>query len=127
VPCHQNTKIGGALTTRIDFECSGGYANLRLTYHADTSELPQTLAEEISSLVESSGFFNIQPSDLAPSTPGPPDVFFYRLSVSEGRSKQSLSCSDVTAPATLHPLLALLRKLALDQRRSATGPNAGPE
>ena len=98
-----------------------------MTYHADTNELPQALAEEILRLVESSGFFNIQPSDLAPASPGPPDVFFYRLSISEGSRKQSLSCSDVTAPATLHPLLALFRKLALDQRRKATGRNAWPE
>jgi hypothetical protein len=102
---------------RIDFECSGGFANLRLTYHVDTDELPQEFAEEILRLVESSGFFDIQPSEVAPTSAGPPDVFFYRLSLSQGSRKQSLSCNDVTAPAALHPLLALLRKLALNQKR----------
>lgn len=103
---------------RIDFECSGGFANLRLTYHANTDELPQELAEEILRLVEISRFFDIQPSGVTSTSAGPPDVFSYQISLSEGNRKQSLSCNDVTAPATLHPLLALLRQIALDQRRS---------
>jgi hypothetical protein len=102
---------------RIDFECSGGFANLRLSYRADTNELPPELAEDILSLVESSGFFDIQAGEVASTSAGPPDVFSYRVSLSEGRKMQSLSCTDVTAPATLHPLLALLRKLALNQGR----------
>ncbi len=102
---------------RIDFEFSGGFANLRLTYHVDTNDLPQELAQEILKLVKSSRFFDIQPSEVAPTSTGPPDVFLYRLSLSEGSKKQSLSCNDVTAPATLHPLLSLLRKLALKQGR----------
>jgi hypothetical protein len=104
---------------RIDFECSGGFANLRLSYHADTDELPQELAEEILRLVESSGFFDIQPSEVDPTSAGPPDVFSYRVSLSEGKRKKSLSFNDVTASAKLHPLLALLRKLALDQKRKS--------
>jgi hypothetical protein len=102
---------------RIDFKCSGGFANLRLTYHADTNELPQELAEEILRLVESSGFFDIQKSEVVSTSSGPPDVFSYRISLSEGSKMQSLSCNDVTAPATLHPLLSFLRKLALKQGR----------
>lgn len=102
---------------RIDFECSGGFANLHLTYHADTDELPPELTNEIMELVESSGFFDIKPVELAPSSSGPPDVFFYQLSITKGNKKQSLSCNDVTAPAGLHPLLALFRKLAIDRKR----------
>lgn len=100
----------------IDFECSGGFANLQLTYHADTNEMPQELAEEILGLVESSEVFNIQAGTITPTSTGPPDVFFYRFSLSEGSRTQSLSFNDVTAPTTLQPLLALLRKLALNQR-----------
>jgi len=102
---------------RIDFECSGGFANLWLTYRADTDELPQELTEELMRLVQGSGVFNLQPSEGAPTSSGRPDAFFYKLSLSEGSRKKTLSFNDVTAPATLHPLLAFLRKLALDQRR----------
>lgn len=103
---------------RIDFECSGGFANLQLTYRAHTDDLPDELAEELLTLVESSGVFGIRPGDVAPSSDGPPDVFSYRLSLSEGGKKQTLSCNDVTAPAELHPLLARLRSLALDKKRN---------
>jgi len=57
---------------RIDFECSGGYANIRLAYHVDTDELPQEVANEILELVESSGIFDLQQSEVAPTSEGPP-------------------------------------------------------
>ena len=103
---------------RIDFECSGGFANLRLAYHADTAELPPELADELLSLVLNSGVFELKQSEVEPKPKGgPPDVFFYRLTLSEGGKTKSLLFNDVTAPMSLHPLLALLRKLALDQRQ----------
>lgn len=102
---------------RIDFECSGGYANLRLDYRGDTDDLPRELAEELLRLVESSRFFELQQSDISPTSTGPPDVFSYRLSLLEGTRQKSLSFTDVTASPSLHPLLALLRKLALNQGR----------
>ena len=100
---------------RIDFEGSGGFAGLRMAYHADTDNLPQETAAELLALVESSGVRHLQQSDLASPQTGPPDVFSYRLSLSEGGEGKSLSFNDVTAPPALRPLLALLRKLALDQ------------
>jgi len=81
----------------IDYECSGGYANIRLEYHTNTDELPQEVANELLSLVETS----------------------YRLSLYEGTWKKSLYLNDVTAPATLQPLLARLQELAWEQRRKS--------
>lgn len=106
---------------RIDFECSGGYANLRLTYHGDSSELPQESAEELLRLVEISRIFEIQPDELVSELEGPPDVFFYRLILQEGDKEISLSLNDITAPASLHPLLSFLQELALKQRREEAG------
>ena len=114
---HQIIKIGLALTMHIDFEYSGGFANLCLTYHADTERLPLEVKEEILRLVESSRIFELEQSEVAPTSAGPPDVFSYRLSLSESGRRKFLSFNDVTAPASLQPLLRLLRKLALDQRR----------
>lgn len=103
---------------RIEFESSGGFANLQLTYHVDTDTLPPAQAEELLNLVESSGVLKLQQSDIAsPPAGGPPDVFFYQLSLSVGGRQKNLSFNDVTAPVTLHPLLALLRKLALEQKQ----------
>lgn len=101
----------------IDFEGSGGFANLQLNYHVDTDALSKEQMEHLLKLVESSGFFDLQQSDVA-SEPhgGSPDVFVYRLSMSEGGRQNELTFSDATAPASLQPLLALLQKLALEQR-----------
>ena len=104
---------------RIDYECSGGYANIRLEYHTNTDELPQELANELLSLVETSKVFDLQQNEVAPGSEGPPDVFFYRLSLYEGTLKKSLYLNDVTAPATLQPLLARLQELAWEQRRKS--------
>lgn len=99
---------------RIDFEFSGGYAYIRAKYHANTDKLPKEVAEELLRLVESSGIFDLKQSEVAPTSAGPPDVFFYKLSLYEDGRSISLSFNDVTIPATVHPLLAFLRKLALE-------------
>jgi hypothetical protein len=117
-----NAQIGVSQTMRIDFESSGGFANLQLTYRANTDELPQELAEELLKLIESSGFFDLQPGEVASTSPGPPDASSYRLSLSEGRRRNSLSFNDFTAPAQLRPLLERLQKLAIDQRRKGKLP-----
>lgn len=114
---HDNTRVQVTLSMRIDFECSGGFFHLPLAYRADTNELAPGLAQELLKLAESSGFFDFQQGDAAPKSPGPPDVISYRLSLSEGGKSKSLSVNDVTAPASLHPLLTRLRELALEQRR----------
>jgi hypothetical protein len=102
---------------RIDFECSGGFANLQLTYHGNTDELPQDIAREFSKLVENAGFFDIQQRDLAPVSSGPPDVFFYQVSLSDGKRQNSLSFNDMTAPTSFRPLLTFLQQLVFDQRQ----------
>jgi hypothetical protein len=105
---------------QIDFSSSGGFANLELAYRVDTDNLPEEEAKELVRLVESSGVFDLKEDDL-PSNPkaaaGPPDVISYRLSLSEGVRQTTLWFNDVTAPASVRPLLALLRKLALEQKR----------
>lgn len=102
---------------QINFECQGGFANLSLVYRAHTDELPKEIAQEIVKQVDTSGYFEIQPSEVAPSAKGPPDVFTYRLSLADEKRRQSLSCTDVTAPPKLHPLLALFRELAMQEKR----------
>lgn len=103
----------------INFECSGGYANLRLTYRADTDELPQEIAQELLRLVENSRVFDLPQSAVASTSAGPPDVFFYQISLHEGNRQTSLSFNDVTAPTALRHLLSRLRQLALEQRQKS--------
>ncbi len=106
---------------RIDFESSGGLANLQLGYHADTDNLPPQQAEKLVELIQSSSVFELQQSVLTPKAAGgPPDVLSCRLTLSDGSKQKTLSFNDVTAPPSLQPLLALLRKLALEQKLKGT-------
>jgi len=105
---------------QIDFASSGGFANIELAYRADTNTLPEEQAKELARLVESSGAFDLRQDDLTPNpkaAAGPPDVISYRFSLSEGARQNTLWFNDVTAPASLRPLLEFLRKLALEQKR----------
>jgi hypothetical protein len=104
---------------QIDFSTSGGFANLALTYRAETASLPEAEARELESLVESSGAFDLDQDDLnINATVGRADVISYRLTLSEGSKQTTLWMNDVTAPASVRPLLGLLQKLALEQKRT---------
>jgi hypothetical protein len=101
----------------IDFECSGGYANLRLRYRANVEELPPAVAAELSQLVEKTDIMNLKAAELAPKSPGPPDAMHYRVTISQGGMVQSVEMSDITAPPALRPLLVRLQELAVEQKR----------
>lgn len=100
---------------RIDYECSGGFANLRLAYRANSDELTKKLADKLLKLVEDSGIFDLQESDVAQKSTIPSDVLLYRISVSESGRIKSLFFTDVTAPEKVRPLLVFLQELSLKQ------------
>ena len=105
---------------QIDFASSGGFANIELVYRADTATMPEEQARELEGLVESSGVFELEKDDVQPNvTVGRADVISYRLSLNDGSRQITLWLNDVTAPASLRPLLAELRKLAIEQKRSS--------
>ncbi|HEY9526456.1 MAG TPA: protealysin inhibitor emfourin [Anaerolineales bacterium] len=103
---------------QIDFSSSGGFANQQLTYQADTNTLPEDQVRELERLVESSGVFDMQNDDLNTGAAiGRADVISYRLTISDGPRQATLWMNDMTVPATLRPLLAHLRTLALEQKK----------
>jgi hypothetical protein len=103
---------------QIDFASSGGFANMELAYRADTDSLPEGEARELERLIEESGAFDLEQEDANPNvTIGRADVITYRLSLADGRRQTTLWLNDVTAPAAARPLLAYLRKLAVEQKR----------
>ena len=107
---------------QIDFASSGGFANLQLNYRADTNTMPEDQAKELASLVESSGVFDLEQEDTNLNvTVGRADVISYRLTLSEGSKQTTLWMNDVTAPASVRPLLAYLRKLAIEQKKTNKG------
>lgn len=93
----------------------------RLNYRADTDTLPDEQAHELRRLVESSDVFDLEQEDVNPDvTVGRADVISYRLSISDGARQAELWFNDVTAPASVRPLLAYLRKLAPEEKRTGT-------
>jgi hypothetical protein len=98
---------------RIDFECAGGYGGLQLRFKGDTGDLPAEVADDLERAVAESGIWELDERSAASDDEGPPDVFSYRLSVRDEDRIARLSVTDVTAPPSLRPLLAILRKLAL--------------
>jgi hypothetical protein len=107
---------------QIDFASSGGFANLQLNYQIDSSSLPEEQSKELESLVESSGVFNLKQDDVNSNTAiGRADVITYRLTLSDGSRQTTLWMNDVTAPASVRPLLAHLRKLAVESKKTNPG------
>jgi hypothetical protein len=103
---------------QIDFASSGGFANLQLDYRADTNTLPEEQAKELTRLVESSGAFELQQDDVnTHAAIGRTDMISYRLTLSERDKQTTLWFNDITAPASVRPLLAYLRKLAIEQKK----------
>lgn len=101
---------------RIDFECSGGLYAARLECHLNTEELSAERRRELEGLVAESRALELTEQDLNPSSGAERDVFSYRLTLSAGGRRNTLEVNDVTAPASLHPLLARLRELATQER-----------
>ncbi|HJQ13679.1 MAG TPA: protealysin inhibitor emfourin [Anaerolineales bacterium] len=105
---------------QIDFATSGGVANVELVYRADTSTMSEEQTKELESLVESSGVFDLEQDDTNSHTAiGRADVISYRLTLSEGTRQTTLWMNDISAPASVRPLLAYLRKQALEQKRKS--------
>ena len=105
---------------QIDFASSGGFANVQIEYQAETNTLPEEQTRELERLVESSGVFDLQQEDVNINvTVGRADVISYRLTLSEGARQATLWLNDVTAPASVRPLLAYLRKLAIEKKRNS--------
>jgi emfourin len=102
---------------RIAFECSGGYANLRLSWVADTEQLPPDVAGDLEREIDDSRIWDIEQPHGDPDA-GPPDVFSYLLTVDDGARQRTMAVTDVTAPPSIQPLLSKLRKLALTERGS---------
>jgi hypothetical protein len=103
---------------QIDFGSSGGVANHELVFQAETNTLPEKESKELERLVKSSGVFDLEQDDMNRNvTVGRADVISYRLTLSEGVRQTTLWFNDITAPASVRPLLTYLRKLAMEQKR----------
>ena len=109
---------------RIEFEFSGGYGGLfvrrPLAVRVNTEDLPADKRNELTALVQSSGVLEIEPTRPDAPPGAQRDVFIYRLSIRHGDLSKSFAFDDATAPAGVHPLLAFLRQLAIEEQGKRT-------
>lgn len=100
----------------IQFICTGGIANLHLTFQTDTDKMPKEKANKILDLIKQADFFNLNTNNLDGSMTNGADAFSYQLRIEDGSKKKSFSFTDVTAPQVVRPLLDYLRNLAIEEK-----------
>lgn len=101
---------------RIEYQCSGGYGGLRLTYQCETDAMPAAEAKTILDLIEAARVLELSPKQVTSKSRSIPDDFVCRLTLSTGKAKKSLSFNELGAPESLRRLSTHLRKLAIQQQ-----------
>lgn len=101
---------------RLHFERQGGYAGLRLSHEVDVDALPSDTAAQVRELIDAARLLDATHTFTEQSSTRVPDAMIYRLQLEDGATSRTLQWTDVTAPADVKPLLALLSKLALTAR-----------
>jgi hypothetical protein len=104
------------MSMRIEYQCSGGYGGLRLTYQCDTDALPADESKTILDLIDAARALELDPKQISSKSRSIPDDFVCRLTLSTGEMKNSLSFNELSVPENLRRLSAYLRKLAIKQQ-----------
>ena len=102
----------------IDYQCSGGFGGLRLTYQGETDALPAAEAKILLDLIEAANVFDLNQKQFSHKSRNIPDDFTCRLTLSMAGKKKTLSFNEIGAPETLRRLSAHLRKLAIKKQGS---------
>ncbi len=100
---------------QIYFERSGGFAGIRFHTTVNTDELPPQEAAPIEELVREVRFFEL-PERIQESE-GHRDVFYYRLTVTDGGHSHTVEMSSSNIPDDLQPLVQELMQIARTRRR----------
>lgn len=95
---------------KIEFVRSGGFGGLLVHAEVDTADLPAREASEIRRLLD-----DVDLSDLTPTPAGTstmPDLYQYDITIMRGDERGHFRFDDLSAPASLRPLLDHLSRLA---------------
>jgi hypothetical protein len=101
---------------RIEYECTGGYGGLRLSYQCETDALPVDESKTILNLIDASRALKLDPKKISTKSRRIPDDFSCRLTMISESDKQTLSFNELDAPESLRRLSAYLRKQAIKQQ-----------
>jgi hypothetical protein len=101
---------------RIEYQCSGGYGGLRLSYRGDTNGFAPEEAKKLLDLIEASGVFDVTQKQLSKKSQNIPDDFSCQLTILKAGQKKTLSFNELSAPSNLRRLSVHLRKLAIKKQ-----------
>jgi len=95
---------------RVKLERSGGFANIRRTFTADTKVMPAVQVEELRHLVDALDLahFHEEPTPR----PGRPDRFYFRVTIEDERAERSITVAEDSAPEALQHLIDWVLRLA---------------
>lgn len=99
---------------QIDFQMSGGFANIRKIFTKNTDDLSSELRSELLDLIDKSGILDLKQEDLM-STKSIPDAFNYKISLSDKSKKTTIVLNDLSITKNLRPLIERLKILAIHQ------------
>lgn len=99
---------------RIYFERSGGFAGIRYRTTVDTADLPPQEASPLEEMIYEVNFFDL-PERINNSEQAR-DMFYYRLTVSDGERSKTVEMSGSAVPDDLQPLLHELSQIARTRR-----------
>lgn len=108
---------------RLDVIRSGGFANLRVPAHLDTSELPPEEAQEIEALVAQLDLESL--AERSPLRGRGADRFQYDLTVTREEEEHRVTASESEIPPQLRALIDRVLTQGTAPRGSATGPEQG--
>ncbi len=96
---------------QIYFERHGGFAGMRVQTTLDTEDLPPQKADPLKEMIYGSNFFDLPQSLNA--APSGPDMFHYRLTVTDGERSHTVemnASTDTRKLATAYPRIRHDRK-----------------
>jgi hypothetical protein len=100
----------------IEYNCSGGFGGLRLSYKGEIDTLPGAEAKMLLDLIEAANVFNLSEKHVSQKSRNIPDDFSCRLTLSKAGKTKTLSFNELAAPETLRRLSVHLRKLAVKKQ-----------
>jgi hypothetical protein len=109
-------KTEGEASMHIEYQCSGGYGGLRLSYQGETDALPAAEAKVLLGLIEAANIFDLTQKHLSKKSRSIPDDFACRLTLSKTGKNKTLSFNELGAPENLRRLSVHLRKLAIKKQ-----------
>jgi hypothetical protein len=94
----------------VSYERTGGFAGMRMAASFNLDELPEQDAQSIRDCLHQAHFHTLPERITSPGQM--PDQFTYKITVTSGESRHTVTTGDAPAPPELRQVIELLNQLA---------------